>query len=56
VKDTPVETVAEALREHGGTLYHTSFSDEAAEAFRQAAASDELKEAVADLNEVSPTA
>lgn len=51
VKDTPVETVAEALEEHGGKLYHTSFSDEAAEAFSQAAASDELKEVVADHNE-----
>lgn len=50
VKDTPVDTVAEALREHGGKLYHTSFSDEASEAFSQAAASDELKEALAAQN------
>lgn len=51
VKDAPVDTVADALKEQGGKLYHTSFSDEAADAFVKASEHDELKEAIADQNE-----
>ena len=36
VGDTPIETVAEALGEHGGNLYHTNLPKEAAEALSQA--------------------
>lgn len=50
VNDTPVETVADALKEHGGKLYHTSFSKEAAAAFTKASEQDEIKEAVAEHN------
>ena len=51
VKDTPVDTVAEALKDHGGKLYHTSLSEEAAEAFSRAGESEELKAAIAAHNE-----
>ena len=53
VNETPVETVANALMEHGGTLYHTSLSEEAAEAFTKASEHDEIKEAVAQHHESS---
>lgn len=48
VNETPVETVADALKEHGGTLYHTSLSEEAAEAFTKASEHGEIKDAVAE--------
>ena len=51
VNDTPVETIADALKNHGGTLYHTSFSDEAATALAQVGEQDELKAAIAQDNE-----
>lgn len=46
VNNTPVATVGEALKEFGGTLYHTSFSKETAELFNQAMEDETLKTAV----------
>ncbi len=46
VNNTPVETVADALGQHGGNLYHTSLSDEAAEAFEKASQYEEIAEAL----------
>lgn len=51
VKDTPVETVANALKEQGGRLYHTSLSDEAATAFTEASEHEQLKEAIVEHNQ-----
>jgi uncharacterized membrane protein len=42
VKDTPIETLAEVLNAQGGRLHHTTFSDEAAAAFTQAAGAPEI--------------
>lgn len=47
VKDTPVDTVAGALAGHGGTLHHTSLSDEAADALVRAGDHEPIREAVA---------
>ncbi len=44
--DTPAEVIGEALGEHNGTLHHTSFSEEAAEALGQLAEQEELVEAL----------
>ena len=46
VQGTPVETVADALKGFGGNLYHTSLSEEAAEAFTKALENEALAEAV----------
>lgn len=46
VKDTPVETITAALSGHGGTLYHSTLSDEATEAFSQAGEQDAIREAI----------
>jgi uncharacterized membrane protein len=43
VRDTPVDTLAEALNAQGGRLHHTTLSDEAAAAFTQAAEMPEIK-------------
>lgn len=43
VKDTPVDVLAETLNAQGGRLFHTSFTDEAAATFTQAAESPEVK-------------
>lgn len=47
VRDTPVETLAETLNAQGGRLYHTSLSDEAAQAFTQASETAEVQQALA---------
>ena len=44
--NTPVADIAAALNEHGGTLYHTSFSKETATAFSEAMEHDAVKTAV----------
>ncbi|MGB0384924.1 MAG: DUF1269 domain-containing protein [Ardenticatenaceae bacterium] len=46
VNNTPIETVADVLKGHGGKLYHTSLSDEMAEAFTEASEHEMLKDAV----------
>ena len=46
VKDTPIDTLAEVLNAQGGRLHHTTFSDEAAAAFTQAAEVTEIPAAV----------
>jgi uncharacterized membrane protein len=43
VRDTPLDTLAETLNAQGGRLHHTTFSDEAAAAFTQAAETPEIK-------------
>lgn len=43
VKDTPIETVAEELSKHGGTLHHTSLSPEAEEAFLRVSEQDDVR-------------
>lgn len=45
VRDTPVETLAETLNAEGGRLFHTSLSDEAAQAFTQASEYEEVRRA-----------
>lgn len=50
VKDTSVDTVAEALKDFEGRLYHTSLSDEAAEAFSKASEHQPIKEAMAQAD------
>lgn len=44
--NTPVADIAMAFKEHGGNLYHTSFSKEAAQAFSEAMEDDVVKTAV----------
>ncbi len=46
VNNTPIETVANALKGHGGKLYHTSLSEEVAQAFAEAGEHEMLKEAL----------
>lgn len=46
VGDTPVETVAEALNPFGGNLYHTSLSDEAADALSKASEHQTIADAI----------
>ena len=43
---TPVEDIAGALNKHGGTLLHTSFSQEASDILAQASEQEEIKEAI----------
>ena len=43
---TPVEDIANVLNKHGGTLLHTSFSQEASDILAQASEHEELKDAV----------
>lgn len=45
-KDAEPETIAEALGEHAGTLFHTTMTDDAAEALGEAAQDPELAAAV----------
>jgi uncharacterized membrane protein len=47
VKDTDPATLAKTLNMQGGRLYHTSLSDEAAEAFTQAANHEDVQRALA---------
>ena len=51
VKDTPVETVSDALKDFDGRLYHTSLSEEAAEALSKASEHEPIKEAMEAQNE-----
>ncbi len=46
VGDTPVETVAEALNAHGGSLYHTNISDEASDVLEKASDHDVIADAI----------
>lgn len=46
VNNTPLETVANVLKAHGGKLYHTSLSEEVMQAFAEAGEHEMLKEAV----------
>ena len=46
VANTPVETVADVLKSFGGTLYHTSFSEETSQLFNDAMEHEPLKTAV----------
>ena len=48
VKNTPVETVANTLKEYGGNLYYTTLSKEAAEAFAQVGDHEPLAQAMVE--------
>ena len=46
INNTPIEIVADVLKGHGGKLYHTSLSDEMAQAFAEGSEHEMLKDAV----------
>jgi len=46
VTNTPVQTIADALNQFGGTLYHTSLPQEAEQAFNKAMEDENVKAAV----------
>lgn len=48
VNNTPVETIANTLKQYGGTLYHSSFPKEATEAFAQASDHGPIAQAMAE--------
>jgi uncharacterized membrane protein len=51
VKDTPAETVAEALSQFNGTLYHTSFAEETQAVFEKALENETVRDAAAGHHE-----
>ena len=50
VGDTPIETVADALNQFEGNLYHTSLSKEAAQALEQASDHAPIAEAISAMD------
>jgi uncharacterized membrane protein len=49
--ETPVETVAQALNQFGGNLYHTNLSKEAADILVQASQHEPIAEAIENAAE-----
>lgn len=51
IRETTMDKVTDELKQYGGTLYHTSLSKEAEEAFAKALEHEPLKQVLGEIND-----